>query len=75
MDSENQGQYLYQYDVVEVKEVDGDGIGPWVSAGGHTITIYALGDQVGVLHALLCLSIAANVVGEITAAAHDRAHL
>src|SRR4029077_15326552 len=29
-----------------IKEVDGDGIGPWVSAGGHTITIYALGDQV-----------------------------
>ena len=26
MDSENQGQYLYQYDVVEVKEVDGDEI-------------------------------------------------
>jgi len=26
--------------------VDGDGIGPWVSAGGHRITITALGDQV-----------------------------
>src|SRR5438270_6574660 len=28
-----------------VNEVDGDGIGPWVSAAGHTLTIYALGDQ------------------------------
>jgi hypothetical protein len=28
-----------------VKEVDGDGIGPWVSAAGHTLTITALGDQ------------------------------
>jgi hypothetical protein len=30
-----------------IKEVDGDGIGPWVSAGGtgHTLKIYALGDQ------------------------------
>jgi len=28
-----------------VKEVDGDGIGPWVSAAGKTITITALGDQ------------------------------
>src|SRR5438477_2664034 len=30
-----------------VSEVDGDGIGPWVSAAGtgHTLTIYALGDQ------------------------------
>src|SRR5207302_11307834 len=28
-----------------VKEVDGDGIGPWVSASGHTLTIHALGDQ------------------------------
>jgi hypothetical protein len=27
-----------------IKEVDGDGIGPWVSAAGHTITITALGD-------------------------------
>ena len=29
-----------------VKEVDGDGIGPWVSAAGKTLTITALGDQV-----------------------------
>jgi len=29
-----------------IKEVDGDGIGPWVSAAGHTIRITALGDQV-----------------------------
>jgi hypothetical protein len=29
-----------------IKEVDGDGIGPWVSAPGHSITITALGDQV-----------------------------
>jgi hypothetical protein len=27
-----------------IKEVDGDGIGPWISAFGHTITITALGD-------------------------------
>src|SRR5438132_4258266 len=28
-----------------VSEWDGDGIGPWLSATGHTLTIYALGDQ------------------------------
>ncbi len=28
-----------------IKEVDGDGIGPWVSAAGHSLTITALGDQ------------------------------
>jgi hypothetical protein len=28
-----------------IKEVDGDGIGPWVSADGKTLTITALGDQ------------------------------
>ncbi|HEX8979149.1 MAG TPA: Ig-like domain-containing protein [Parasulfuritortus sp.] len=28
-----------------IKEVDGDGVGPWVSAAGHTLTITALGDQ------------------------------
>ena len=27
-----------------IKEVDGDGVGPWVSAAGHTLTITALGD-------------------------------
>jgi hypothetical protein len=27
-----------------IKEVDGDGIGPYVSAAGHTLTITALGD-------------------------------
>jgi hypothetical protein len=27
-----------------IKEVDGDGIGPWVSASGHTLTITALGN-------------------------------
>ena len=26
-----------------VSEVDGDGIGPWVSAAGHTLTIHSLG--------------------------------
>jgi len=26
-----------------ISEVDGDGVGPWVSAGGHTITIHAFG--------------------------------
>jgi hypothetical protein len=29
-----------------VSEVDGDGVGPWVSAAGKTLTITALGDQV-----------------------------
>ncbi len=28
-----------------VSEVDGDGVGPWVSAAGKTLTIKALGDQ------------------------------
>ena len=28
-----------------ISEVDGDGIGPWVSAPGNTLTIKALGDQ------------------------------
>jgi Abnormal spindle-like microcephaly-assoc'd, ASPM-SPD-2-Hydin len=28
-----------------VAEVDGDGVGPWVSAAGRTLTIHALGDQ------------------------------
>ncbi len=28
-----------------LKEVDGDGIGPWVSATGHLLTITALGNQ------------------------------
>ncbi len=28
-----------------VSEVDGDGVGPWVSAQGKTLTIHALGDQ------------------------------
>ncbi len=28
-----------------IREVDGDGVGPWVSAAGHTLTITALGDQ------------------------------
>jgi hypothetical protein len=28
-----------------IKEVDGDGIGPWVSAAGHTITVTSLGIQ------------------------------
>src|SRR5206468_4135936 len=28
-----------------ILEVDGDGVGPWVSAVGHTLTITALGDQ------------------------------
>jgi hypothetical protein len=28
-----------------IKEVDGDGVGPWVSAAGHSLTITALGDQ------------------------------
>jgi hypothetical protein len=28
-----------------ISEVDGDGVGPWVSASGHTLTITALGNQ------------------------------
>ena len=28
-----------------ISEVDGDGVGPWVSAAGHPLTINALGDQ------------------------------
>jgi len=28
-----------------VAEVDGDGVGPWVSTAGHTLTITALGNQ------------------------------
>jgi len=28
-----------------IKEVDGDGVGPWVSAAGKTLTITALGNQ------------------------------
>src|SRR5207249_9909049 len=28
-----------------VSEVDGQGIGPWVSAAGQSLTIHALGDQ------------------------------
>jgi hypothetical protein len=28
-----------------ISEVDGDGVGPWVSASGHPLTITALGDQ------------------------------
>jgi Putative Ig domain/Bacterial Ig-like domain (group 3) len=28
-----------------IREVTGDGVGPWVSGVGHTITIMALGDQ------------------------------
>ena len=28
-----------------IKEVDGDGVGPWVSAAGNALTITALGDQ------------------------------
>src|SRR5258708_36823177 len=28
-----------------IKEVDGDGVGPWVSAADHTLTITALGTQ------------------------------
>jgi hypothetical protein len=34
-----------------VAEVDGDQIGPWVSAANHTLTIHALGDQMVPNHA------------------------
>jgi hypothetical protein len=34
-----------------IAEVDGDGVGPWVSAAGHALTITALGDQLVPNHA------------------------
>jgi hypothetical protein len=34
----------YPANTPAIKEVDGDGVGPWVSAAGHHLTITALGD-------------------------------
>ncbi len=42
----NNPDCAYQAATPAIKEVDGDGVGPWVSASGHTLTITALGDQV-----------------------------
>ena len=36
----------YPANTPAISEVDGDGVGPYVSAAGHTITITALGDQI-----------------------------
>jgi hypothetical protein len=41
----NNADCAYPDAVPGVKEVDGDGVGPWVSAAGHTLTITAIGDQ------------------------------
>ena len=42
----NNPDCAYPAETPAIAEVDGDGIGPWVSAGGHNITITALGDQI-----------------------------
>jgi hypothetical protein len=44
----NNPDCAYANNTPAVSEVDGDGVGPWVSASGttHTLTIHALGDQV-----------------------------
>jgi len=41
----NNPDCAYPDAVPGIKEVDGDGVGPWVSAAGHTLTITAIGDQ------------------------------
>jgi hypothetical protein len=43
----NNPDCAYPANTPAISEVDGDGIGPWVSAAGtpHTLTIHALGDQ------------------------------
>jgi hypothetical protein len=46
-----------------IAEVDGDGIGPWVSAAGHTLTITALGNAT-VLNASTCT--AASTGADVT---------
>jgi hypothetical protein len=40
----NNGDCAYPDSTPAIAEVDGDGIGPWVSAAGHTLTIHALGN-------------------------------
>jgi hypothetical protein len=44
-DGYNHPDCAYPVATPAVSEVDGDGIGPWVSAAGKTLTITALGDQ------------------------------
>jgi Bacterial Ig domain/IPT/TIG domain len=41
----NNPDCAYPANTPAISEVDGDGVGPWVSASGHTLTIQALGDQ------------------------------
>jgi hypothetical protein len=41
----NNPDCAYPADTPAISEVDGDGVGPWVSAGGNALTIHALGDQ------------------------------
>jgi hypothetical protein len=41
----NNPDCAYPANTPAISEVDGDGIGPWVSAAGHTLTIHSLGDQ------------------------------
>lgn len=40
----NNADCAYPDSTPAIAEVDGDGIGPWVSAAGHTLTITALGN-------------------------------
>ena len=40
----NNPDCFYPASIPAIKEVDGDGVGPWVSAAGNTLTITALGD-------------------------------
>ncbi len=41
----NNSDCAYPAETPGIAEVDGDGVGPYVSATGHTLTITALGDQ------------------------------
>jgi hypothetical protein len=41
----NNPECAYPNATPAISEVDGDGIGPWVSTAGNTLTIHALGDQ------------------------------
>jgi hypothetical protein len=41
----NNPDCAYPANTPAISEVDGDGVGPWVSAVGHTLTINSLGDQ------------------------------
>src|SRR5215469_13286004 len=41
----NNPDCAYPNNTTAISEVDGDGVGPYVSLAGHTLTIHALGDQ------------------------------